>query len=152
MPREIDEHEKKEIRKWVWVMLSPFTELKMKIAYFADPHPEFLRVRGLDELCKADFHDVLMDIMNPNRWMEHAQSGKAETEEEKRERELNHKRREILAAMEKWEKTLHEKQEEHDKDPENEAVEKKIVSLRRKIAGAKKALDHLNEFADRVVH
>merc|ERR1712146_877861 len=47
VPREISEHEKKEIRKWVWCQLYPYMELKMKLAYFADPHPDYLRIRSL---------------------------------------------------------------------------------------------------------
>ncbi|CAD7942640.1 unnamed protein product [Amoebophrya sp. A120] len=66
--RNISEHEKKEIKKWIFVELQPYYERKMKLAYYADQHPEFLRPRSLADLVSADYQETLLDIRNPRRW------------------------------------------------------------------------------------
>eukprot|EP00959_Pyramimonas_sp_CCMP1952_P069766 1456071-Pyramimonas_sp.AAC.1 len=56
--------EKVEIRKWVYCKLLHSMDVKMKVNYYSDEHPDFAKTpqRSLEEMAKQDFHESLLHV------------------------------------------------------------------------------------------
>lgn len=139
VPRIVTDHEKKEIKKWLWTMLMPYPELKMKLAYFGDQHKKFLRVRSVAELCELDFKETLMDLANPGRWYTEGAEAKAAKEKQDASERLK-KRDAFLKEQKAVEKELNLKSKKAPTDrTDNE--ERDLANLRRKKAQLGKSIN-----------
>jgi len=56
----------KEIKKWFWVELQPYMQMKMRLGNFAQQHVKYFRDRSLVELASQDFHTVWKEIEMPS--------------------------------------------------------------------------------------
>lgn len=67
VPAVVDLHERMEMRKWLWNLLSEFMAMKIRIAFLAEQHPKFHRNWSMEDMSRLDFGDMFHDILTGDK-------------------------------------------------------------------------------------